>query len=103
MLAEDEALNITFNAEVASRRLGYQRSRCLGSRLPKIHLLHLDILVLGNSTQTRTYLWFEGKDNAAAKAVGLDEYSKLIEEAGNEHKMLISVMKNMLRSSMADR
>ena len=38
----------------------------------------------GNSTQTRTYLGFEDKDNAAAKAVGLDEYSKLIEEAGNE-------------------
>ena len=84
MLAEDEALNITFNAEAASQEdwdinglVGWEPDYQDPST-------YLDILVPGNSTQTRTYLGFEDKDNAAAKAVGLDEYSKLIEEAGNE-------------------
>ena len=84
MLAEDEALSITFNAEAASQEdwdinglVGWEPDYQDPST-------YLDILVPGNSTQTRTYLGFEDKDNAAAKAVGLDEYSKLIEEAGNE-------------------
>ncbi len=84
MLAEDEALNITFNAEAASQEDWDINGLVAWDPDYQDPSTYLDILVPGNSTQTRTYLGFEGKDNAAAKAVGLDEYSKLIEEAGNE-------------------
>ncbi len=97
MLAEDEALNITFNAEAASQEDWDINGLVAWDPDYQDPSTYLDILVPGNSTQTRTYLGFEDKDNAAAKAVGLDEYSKLIEEAGNETQDVDKRYENMLQ------
>ena len=34
-----------------------------------------------NAEQTKTYMGYEGADNAAAARVGLKEYDKLVDEA----------------------
>lgn len=45
---------------------------------------YLDILKSTDTEYTKTYLGFEGADNAAAKQVGLDEYNRLVDEASKE-------------------
>ena len=45
---------------------------------------YLDILKTTNAEQTKTYMGYEGADNAAAAQVGLKEYDKLVDEAGKE-------------------
>ena len=45
---------------------------------------YTDILKTSAAETTKTYLGFEGADNAAAKQVGLDEYDRLVDEAGKE-------------------
>ena len=39
---------------------------------------------------TKTYLGFEGADNAAAKQVGLDEFDRLVNEAGKETSDIVT-------------
>jgi len=48
---------------------------------------YLDIIKPGGEN-TKTFLGFDGTDNAAAKQVGLDEYTKLVDEAGAEKQDL---------------
>ena len=45
---------------------------------------YLDILKTTNAEQTKTYMGYEGADNAAAAQVGLKEYDKLVDEAAKE-------------------
>lgn len=45
---------------------------------------YLDILKTTNAEQTKTYMGYEGTDNAAAAQVGLKEYDKLVDEAAKE-------------------
>ena len=45
---------------------------------------YLDILKTTNTEQTKTYMGYEGADNAAAAQVGLKEYDKLVDEAAKE-------------------
>lgn len=45
---------------------------------------YTDILKTSAAETTKTFLGFEGADNAAAKQVGLDEYDRLVDEAGKE-------------------
>lgn len=45
---------------------------------------YLDILKTTAAETTKTYLGFEGADNAAAKQVGMEEFDRLVDEAGKE-------------------
>ena len=45
---------------------------------------YLDILQTSNSEQTKTYMGYDDPSNPAVTQVGLKDYDKLLEEAGNE-------------------
>ncbi len=49
---------------------------------------YLDILKTTNSEQTKTYMGYDNPNSSAVNQVGLKEYDKLIDEAGNETKDL---------------
>ncbi|KXT85279.1 peptide ABC transporter substrate-binding protein [Streptococcus panodentis] len=84
MMSEDEALGVTYNAESASQQDWDLNGMVGWDPDYQDPSTYLDILLPGSDSQTKTFLGFEGADNAAAKAVGLDEYDKLVEEAGKE-------------------
>ena len=84
-LQKDEVLNITYFAETAagedwdiSDNVGWNPDFADPST-------YLDIIKPSVGENTKTYLGFDsGTDNAAAKKVGLNDYEKLVTEAGNE-------------------
>jgi oligopeptide-binding protein aliA len=84
-LQKDEVLNITYFAETAagedwdiSDNVGWSPDFADPST-------YLDIIKPSVGENTKTYLGFDsGTDNAAAKTVGLNDYEKLVTEAGNE-------------------
>lgn len=84
-LQKDEVLNITYFAETAagedwdiSDNVGWSPDFADPST-------YLDIIKPSVGENTKTYLGFDsGTDNAAAKKVGLNDYEKLVTEAGNE-------------------
>ena len=84
-LQKDEVLNITYFAETAagedwdlSDNVGWSPDFADPST-------YLDIIKPSVGENTKTYLGFDsGTDNAAAKQVGLNDYEKLVVEAGNE-------------------
>ena len=84
-LQKDEVLNVTYFAETAagedwdlSDNVGWSPDFADPST-------YLDIIKPSVGENTKTYLGFDsGTDNAAAKQVGLNDYEKLVVEAGNE-------------------
>ena len=84
-LQKDEVLNITYFAETAagedwdiSDNVGWSPDFADPST-------YLDIIKPSVGENTKTYLGFDsGTDNTAAKTVGLNDYEKLVTEAGNE-------------------
>ena len=84
-LQKDEVLNITYFAETAagedwdlSDNVGWSPDFADPST-------YLDIIKPSVGENTKTYLGFDsGTNNAAAKQVGLEDYGKMVVEAGNE-------------------
>ena len=84
-LQKDEVLNITYFAETAagedwdlSDNVGWSPDFADPST-------YLDIIKPSVGENTKTYLGFDsGTNDAAAKQVGLEDYEKMVVEAGNE-------------------
>ena len=84
-LQKDEVLSITYFAETAagedwdlSDNVGWSPDFADPST-------YLDIIKPSVGENTKTYLGFDsGTNNAAAKQVGLEDYEKMVVEAGNE-------------------
>ena len=84
-LQKDEVLNVTYFAETAagedwdlSDNVGWTPDFADPST-------YLDIIKPSVGENTKTYLGFDaGTNNAAAKQVGLEDYEKMVVEAGNE-------------------
>ena len=75
-LQKDEVLNVTYFAESAA---GWSPDYIDPST-------YLDIIKPSVGENTKTYLGFDsGTNNAAAKQVGLEDYEKMVVEAGNEN------------------
>ncbi|MFS9240877.1 peptide ABC transporter substrate-binding protein [Streptococcus infantis] len=85
-LPKDEVLNVTYFAESAagedwdlSDNVGWTPDFADPST-------YLDIIKPSVGENTKTYLGFDaGTNNAAAKQVGLEDYEKMVVEAGNEN------------------
>ena len=85
-LQKDDVLNITYFAETAagedwdiSDNVGWSPDFADPST-------YLDIIKPSVGENTKTYLGFDsGTNNAAAKQVGLEDYEKMVVEAGNEN------------------
>ena len=83
-MSEDDLYNITYYAPNAAGE-DWDISTAVGWN-PDYQdpSTYLDILKTTSTETTKSYLGFEGADNAAAKQVGLDEYDRLVDEAGKE-------------------
>ena len=84
-LSKDEVTNITLFAPSAAEE-DWDISDNVGwSPDYQDPSTYLDILKSTSSDNTKTWFGFDsGSENAGAKAVGLDEYNKLVDEAGAE-------------------
>ena len=85
MMSEDDVMNITYYAPNAASE-DWDLSGIVGWT-PDYQdpSTYLDILKSTSSDNTKTWFGFDsGSENAGAKAVGLDEYNKLVDEAGAE-------------------
>ena len=84
-LQKDEVLNVTYFAESAAGE-DWDLSDNVGWT-PDYNdpSTYLDIIKPSVGENTKTYLGFDsGTNNAAAKQVGLEDYEKMVVEAGNE-------------------
>lgn len=83
-MSEDDLYNITYYAPNAAAE-DWDISVLVGWN-PDYQdpSTYTDILKTSAAETTKTFLGFEGADNAAAKQVGLDEYDRLVDEAGKE-------------------
>ena len=86
-LQKDEVLNVTYFAETAAGQ-DWDVSDNVGWGPDYIDpSTYLDILKPSVGESTKTYLGFDaGTNNAAAKQVGLEDYEKMVVEAGAEVK-----------------
>jgi len=85
-LQKDEVLNVTYYAESAAGE-DWDLSDNVGWT-PDYNdpSTYLDIIKPSVGENTKTYLGFDaGTNNAAAKQVGLEDYEKMVVEAGNEN------------------
>lgn len=84
-LQKDEVLNVTYFAESAAGE-DWDLSDNVGWSPDYIDpSTYLDIIKPSVGENTKTYLGFDsGTNNAAAKQVGLEDYEKMVVEAGNE-------------------
>ena len=84
-LPKDEVLNVTYFAESAAGE-DWDLSDNVGWSPDYIDpSTYLDIIKPSVGENTKTYLGFDsGTNNAAAKQVGLEDYEKMVVEAGNE-------------------
>ena len=83
-MSEDDLYNITYYAPNAAGE-DWDISTAVGWN-PDYQdpSTYLDILKTTAAETTKTYLGFEGADNAAAKQVGMEEFDRLVDEAGKE-------------------
>lgn len=86
-LQKDEVLNVTYFAETAAGE-DWDLSDNVGWSPDYIDpSTYLDIIKPSVGENTKTYLGFDaGTNNVAAKQVGLEDYEKMVVEAGNEDK-----------------
>ena len=84
-LQKDEVLNVTYFAKTATGE-DWDLSDNVGWSPDYIDpSTYLDIIKPSVGENTKTYLGFDaGTNNAAAKQVGLEDYEKMVVEAGNE-------------------
>ncbi|KXU16661.1 peptide ABC transporter substrate-binding protein [Streptococcus oralis] len=84
-LQKDDLLNVTYFAESAAGE-DWDLSDNIGWSPDYIDpSTYLDIIKPSVGENTKTYLGFDsGTNNAAAKQVGLEDYEKMIVDAGNE-------------------
>ena len=84
-LPKDEVLNVTYFAESAAGE-DWDLSDNVGWSPDYIDpSTYLDIIKPSVGENTKTFLGFDaGTNNAAAKQVGLEDYEKMVVEAGNE-------------------
>ena len=84
-LQKDEVLNVTYFAETAAGE-DWDLSDNVGWSPDYIDpSTYLDIIKPSVGENTKTYLGFDsGTNNVAAKQVGLEDYEKMVVEAGNE-------------------
>ena len=84
-LQKDEVLNVTYFAETAAGE-DWDLSDNVGWSPDYIDpSTYLDIIKPSVGENTKTYLGFDaGTNNPAAKQVGLEDYEKMVVEAGNE-------------------
>ena len=84
-LQKDEVLNVTYFAKTASGE-DWDLSDNVGWSPDYIDpSTYLDIIKPSVGENTKTYLGFDaGTNNATAKQVGLEDYEKMVVEAGNE-------------------
>ena len=84
-LQKDEVFNVTYFAETAAGE-DWDLSDNVGWSPDYIDpSTYLDIIKPSVGENTKTYLGFDaGTNNAAAKQVGLEDYEKMVVEAGNE-------------------
>ena len=89
-MSEDDLYNITYYAPNAAGE-DWDISTAVGWN-PDYQdpSTYLDILKTTSTKTTKTYLGFEGADNAAAKQVGLDEFDRLVNEAGKETSDIVT-------------
>ena len=89
-MSEDDLYNITYYAPNAAGE-DWDISTAVGWN-PDYQdpSTYLDILKTTSTETTKTYLGFEGTDNAAAKQVGLDEFDRLVNEAGKETSDIVT-------------
>ncbi|WP_049510173.1 peptide ABC transporter substrate-binding protein [Streptococcus pseudopneumoniae] len=85
-LQKDEVLNVTYFAESAAGE-DWDLSDNVGWTPDYIDpSTYLDIIKPSVGENTKTYLGFDsGTNNAVAKQVGLEDYEKMVVEAGNEN------------------
>ena len=85
-LQKDEVLNVTYFAESAAGE-DWDLSDNVGWSPDYIDpSTYLDIIKPSVGENTKTYLGFDsGTNNVAAKQVGLEDYEKMVVEAGNEN------------------
>ena len=85
-LQKDEVLNVTYFAETAAGE-DWDLSDNVGWSPDYIDpSTYLDIIKPSVGENIKTYLGFDsGTNNAAAKQVGLEDYEKMVVEAGNEN------------------
>ena len=85
-LQKDEVLNVTYFAETAAGE-DWDLSDNVGWSPDYIDpSTYLDNIKPSVGENTKTYLGFDsGTNNAAAKQVGLEDYEKMVVEAGNEN------------------
>ena len=85
-LQKDEVLNVTYFAETAAGE-DWDLSDNVGWSPDYIDpSTYLDIIKPSVGENTKTYLGFDsGTNNVAAKQVGLEDYEKMVVEAGNEN------------------
>ena len=85
-LQKDEVLNVTYFAKTAAGE-DWDLSDNVGWSPDYIDpSTYLDIIKPSVGENTKTYLGFDsGTNNAAAKQVGLEDYEKMVVEAGNEN------------------
>ena len=85
-LQKDEVQNVTYFAETAAGE-DWDLSDNVGWSPDYIDpSTYLDIIKPSVGENTKTYLGFDsGTNNAAAKQVGLEDYEKMVVEAGNEN------------------
>ena len=83
-VSKDELNNITYYAASAAAEDWDLSGAVAWSPDYEDPSTYLDILKTTNAEQTKTYMGYEGADNAAAAQVGLKEYDKLVEEAAKE-------------------
>ena len=84
-LSKDDVLNVTYFAETAAGE-DWDLSDNVGWSPDYIDpSTYLDIIKPSVGENTKTFLGFDaGTNNAAAKQVGLEDYEKMVVEAGNE-------------------
>lgn len=84
-LSKDDVLNVTYFAETAAGE-DWDLSDNVGWSPDYIDpSTYLDIIKPSVGENTKTYLGFDaGTNNAAAKQVGLEDYEKMVVEAGEE-------------------
>jgi len=84
-LQKDDVLNITYFAETAAGEDGDISDNVGWSPDFADPSTYLDIIKPSVGENTKTYLGFDsGTNNAAAKQVGLEDYEKMVVEAGEE-------------------
>ena len=83
-VSKDELNNITYYAASAAAEDWDLSGAVAWSPDYEDPSTYLDILKTTNAEQTKTYMGYEGADNAAAAQVGLKEYDKLVDEAAKE-------------------